>query len=90
MNVNDPTRTEDLTATDPTLDHLDAIAREAHAGNYDRCGVLSAGELLYVALASGRMRELAPGDSIPYAVERVGSTWMAHMTRVWRGARQPQ
>jgi hypothetical protein len=46
------------------LDRLDEIAREAWAGNYDRVGVLSTGERLYVALASGRMRELAPGDSI--------------------------
>lgn len=76
-------------AADPTLVHLDEIAREAHAGNYERVGVLSTGERLYVALASGRMRELVPSDSIPYAVERVGPVWMAHMTEVWRGSRQP-
>lgn len=79
-----------LSGSDPTLLHLDEIAREAYIGKYDRCGVLSTGELLYVALASGRMRELAPGDSIPYAVERVGPEWMRHMTSVWRGARQPK
>lgn len=71
------------------LDHLDEIAREAWAGKYDRTGVLSSGELLYVALASGRMRELAPGDSIAYAVDRVGPAWMAHMLEVWRASRQP-
>ena len=39
---------------------LDEIAREAWDGNYERVGVLSTGERLYVALASGRMRELCP------------------------------
>ncbi len=71
------------------LKHLDEIAREAWAGNYDRVGVLSTGERLYVALASGRMRELAPNDSIPYAVDRVGPDWMAHMLEVWRSDIQP-
>lgn len=72
------------------LEYLDEIAREAHAGNYARTGVLSKGELLYVALASGRMRELCPGDSIPYAVDRVGPEWMAHMLTVWRSDGQPE
>lgn len=72
------------------LQHLDEIAREAWEGNYKRTGVLSTGELLYVALASGRMRELAPGDSIAYAVDRVGSEWMAHMLTVWRATPQPK
>lgn len=72
------------------LNLLDEIAREAWAGNYDRVGVLSGGERLYVALASGRMRELAPGDSIAYAVDRVGPEWMAHRLTVWRGSTQPQ
>jgi len=71
------------------LESLDEIAREAWAGNYERTGVLSKGELLYVALASGRMRELAPSDSIPYAVDRVGPEWMAHMLQVWRSDSQP-
>lgn len=57
------------------LDHLDAIAREAWAGNYERVEVLSTGERLYVALASGRMRELE---------------WMAHMLQVWRSSTQPK
>lgn len=71
------------------LEHLDEIAREAWAGNYRRTGVLSKGEVLYVALASGRMRELCPSDSIPYAVERIGPEWMAHMTYMWRSTSQP-
>lgn len=71
------------------LERLDEIAREAWAGNYERTGVLSKGELLYVALASGRMRELAPSDSIPYAVDRVGPEWMAHMLQVWWSDSQP-
>lgn len=54
------------------LENLDEIAREAWAGNYERVCVLSTGERLYVALASGRMRELASDNSIPYAVDRVG------------------
>lgn len=72
------------------LEYLDEIAREAWAGNYARVGPLSTGERLYVALASGRMRELTPGDSIPYAVERVGAEAMAHMVEVWRTATQPR
>jgi hypothetical protein len=72
------------------LTHLDDIARQAWNGNYDGVGVLSTGERLYVALASGRMRELAPEDSIAYAVDRVGPAWMAHMLEVWRNAKQPQ
>jgi len=71
------------------LEHLDEIAREAWDGNYARVDVLSKGERLYVALASGRMRELAPGDSIAYAVERIGPEWLAHMTQVWRSSSQP-
>jgi len=72
------------------LEHLDEIAREAWAGDYARTGVLSKGEVLYVALASGRMRELCPSDSIAYAVDRVGPEWMAHMLTVWRADTQPQ
>ena len=72
------------------LNHLDAIAREAWGGNYERAGVLSTGERLCVALASGRMRELAPGDSIAYAVDRVGPVWMAHMLQVWQATPQPK
>lgn len=71
------------------LEYLDEIAREAHAGRYERVGVLSTGERLYVALASGRMRELAPNDSIPYAVHRVGPEWMEHMLETWRYSSPP-
>lgn len=72
------------------FDYLDEIAREAWSGDYRRTGVLSTGELLYVALASGRMRELAPGDSIAYAVDRVGPEAMAHMLDVWKASSQPR
>jgi ribosome modulation factor len=71
------------------LEHLDDIAREAWAGDYRRVGPLSKGERLYVGLASGRMRELCPDDSIAYAVNRVGPEWMAHMLNGWRAAAQP-
>lgn len=71
-------------------ERLDEIARDAWEGNYERVGVLSTGECLYVALASGRMRELAPGDSIAYAVDRVGQEAMDHMLHVWRSTPQPQ
>ena len=69
---------------------MDEIAREAWSGRYDRVGVLSTGERLYVALASGRMRELTPGDSIAYAVDRVGEDAMAHMLDIWRATQQPK
>lgn len=72
------------------LHRLDEIAREAWNGKYDRVGVLSTGEQLNAAIASGRMHELAPGDSIAYAVDRVGTEWMAHMLEVWRAMPQPQ
>ncbi|KLT21447.1 hypothetical protein CR47_0326435, partial [Ralstonia solanacearum] len=65
-------------------ERLDELAREAWEGRYERVGPLSTGERLYVALASGRMRELVPGDSIAYAVDRVGAEAMAHMLEVWR------
>lgn len=70
-------------------ERLDAVAREAWEGNYEGVGVLSTGERLYVALAAGRMLELCPGDSIAYAVDRVGSEAMAHMLAIWRGSSQP-
>jgi hypothetical protein len=35
------------------------------------------------------MRELAPNDSIAYAVDRVGTELMAHMLTVWRATPQP-
>ncbi len=69
---------------------LDQIAREAWHGDYTRVGTLSIGELLYVALASGRMRELAPDYSIPYAVDRIGPEAMAHMLTMWRSDCQPR
>lgn len=72
------------------LEHLDEIARDAWAGNYGRVGVLSSGERRYVALASGRMRELCPDDSIAYAVEMLDPGWLVHMTEVWRSASQPK
>ena len=74
---------------DDHLDYLYEIAREAFTGNYDRVAMLSTGERLYVAVASGRMRELAPSESIAYAVDRIGPEWMAHMLEVWSGASQP-
>ena len=75
---------------DKQLEYLDDIAREAFAGNYDRVGVLSSGERRYVALASGRMRELVPGDSIPYAVSSLDPGWFEHMVRVWKNSPQPR
>lgn len=71
------------------FEYLDEIAKESWAGKYDRTATLSTEELLYVALAAGRMRELAPGESIAYAVDCVGPAWMAHMLRVWGCATQP-
>ena len=71
------------------LNHLDEIAREAWKGNYERVGALSTGERLYVAVASGRMRELCPADSIAYAVDRIGTEWMEHMLDVWCNRSQP-
>ena len=71
------------------LERLDKLARLAFDGNFAGTGVLSTGELLYVALASGRMKELCPSDSNAYAVQRIGPEWMAHMQNVWRSCPQP-
>ena len=72
------------------LEYLDEIAHEAWAGNYERTGVLSSGERRYVALASGRMRELVPDDSIAWAVDRVGPEAMKHMLQVFGHSDQPK
>lgn len=72
------------------LKRLDDIARAAWAGDFERVGPLSSGERRYVALASGRMRELCPDDSIAYAVNSLNPGWFEHMSNVWRGSRQPQ
>ncbi len=78
------------TTVDQQLERLDAIVRQAWEGKYEAVGPLSTGERLYVALASGRMRELAPGDSIPSAIDRVGPEWMAHMLQVWKYSPPPR
>lgn len=72
------------------LKRLDEIARAAWAGDLKRAGPLSGGERRYVALASGRMRELCPNDSIPYAVNSLDPGWFEHMLNVWRTDSQPQ
>lgn len=72
------------------LERLDEIAADAWAGRYNNIPSLSGRERYYVALASGRMRELAPNDSIPYAVESVGPEWMGHVLEVWRSSPQPK
>ncbi len=69
---------------------LDRTAREAWHGDYTYVVPLSIGELRHVALASGRMRELAPDYSIPYAVDRIGYEAMAHMLTMWRSDYQPR
>lgn len=68
---------------------LDSIARDAWAGNFTRVMPLSTNERLYVALASGRMQEIAPGNSIAYAVDRIGPEWMQHLIQTWRSGSQP-
>lgn len=76
--------------TDKQLEYLDDIAREAWEGNYERIGGLSHGERRYVALASGRMRELVPDDSIAHCVDCLDAGWLEHMIRVWRSSAQPK
>ncbi len=72
------------------LDYLDDVAQDAWHGKYERVGVLSSGERRYVALASGRMRELCPGDSIPYAMSSLDAEWVAHMAEKWKNWGQPK
>ena len=71
------------------LHRLDQIAREAWNGHYDSAASLARSDRLYVALASGRMWELAPDCSIPNAVLIVGNERMDHMSCVWRSVPQP-
>ena len=71
------------------LENLDDIARDAWAGDYESSESLSTAERLYVALASGRMRELCPSDSIIYAIQQVDSQWLEHMAVVWSSTPQP-
>ena len=81
----------DYARVDPDqMARLDEIAREAWAGDYRRVGVLSSGERRYVALASGRMREICPDDSIPYAVDSLDPGWFKHMLTVWKSDSQPE
>lgn len=65
-------------------DRLDEIVEEAAQGIYDRTGVLSTGERLYVALASGKMKEVAPDYTIPQALARLGSEDIATLIERWQ------
>lgn len=53
----------------------DAIKRGA-PGADEAIGVLSTGERIYVALAASRCDLLAEGDSVPYALHRLGDEWL--------------
>lgn len=52
-------------------ERLEAVAERARTGDLSGVGVLSTGERLYVALAINKV-ELLGGDSIAYAIDRIG------------------
>lgn len=69
---------------DTQLDRLDALAqRVIETGNTDALGVLSTGELLYVALAANRM-DLKPDYNIAAALARMDDGDVDELIRRWR------
>lgn len=65
------------------LDYLDQIALQFQSGNEEHgqqmFGVLSTGERCYVALAANRPDLLSKGDSIAYAINRIGEDWVREL-----------
>lgn len=53
-------------------DYLDEIAREVRAGDNDRVSSLTIVERMYVGLAASSLALLG-ADSIPYALNRIGT-----------------
>lgn len=66
------------------LERLDGIAEAARNGNFELVGVLSTGERLYVALASGKMQEVAADYTIVEALARLGEDDVRDLIERWR------
>ena len=58
----------------PNFDYLDRLAELPDLE--EKIGVLSSGERMYVALAANRPDLLAKGDTIAYAIWRLGPQWV--------------
>lgn len=67
------------------LDHLDEIALQVRKGNRRAVGVLSTGEVLYVALAGNSATMLNNlGYTIPQALARLGQDDMRELVSRWQ------
>lgn len=71
--------------TNSQLDYLDGVAQEVRRGKFDRFGVLSTGEQLYVALAGNSCDLLASMDySIPEALARLDTSDLLNLIDRWK------
>ena len=55
------------------FDRLDAVAERLRNGDAEAAGGLSTGERLYAYLAANK---IPPGDTIAYALARMGPEWV--------------
>ena len=78
----DDRKTGNMTGIDQHLARLDAIVQECKEGNDELVGVLSSGEVRYVALAANRP-DLLNGDTIPEAIRLLDDRWLEHMLDRW-------
>jgi hypothetical protein len=66
-----------------TFEELDARAKAIIEGG-DMSGHLSTSERIYVALAANRVDLLERGDTIAYAMHRLGPEWREQLMERWR------
>ena len=72
-------------------EHLDKIALEVAKGQFERTGVLSTGEKLYVALAANSFKLLKEsGYTIAEAIERLGDEGTSSFVERWRYRGNPE
>lgn len=65
-----------------TFEELDAQAKAIIEGG-EVSGYLSTGERIYVALAANRSDLLPKGDTIAYAMRRLGPEWRDQLMERW-------
>ena len=75
---------------DSQIDRLNELVLEVAKGNVSAFGGISTGEACYVALASNRVDLLEEmGYTIPEALARISSEWVAHLIYSWQYAGNP-